>query len=286
MSAAGVSVCYGRAARCVPAAIVSVLDTDEAAMTTAVPVTVALDFDGVICDSARETALSAWRAGRTWWPEWAAAAPSPEQVARFLQVRPWLETGYQAVVMMRMVVDGLADVEFAEHLEEHCRESVARLGCSRDDLVQRFGRARDEWIERDVTGWLASHDFYPGVTAALRRALGRMDVYVLTTKQERFARALLESQGIDLPSDRLFGLESGRPKEDILGELVAGEGQPEVHFVEDRAETLRRVLAVPALAGVHLYYAAWGYGTAADRAWAQAERRVRVWSLAEFMDVG
>jgi FMN phosphatase YigB (HAD superfamily) len=254
-------------------------------MATVASVIVALDFDGVLCDSARETAFSAWRAGRELWPDWTTTEPPPEYVARFLQVRPWLETGHQAVTMMRMVADGLADVEFADHLEEHCREYQAQLGCGREDMVTCFGRARDEWIRRDLAGWLGSHDFYPGVTAAVHRARELLDVYVLTTKQERFARALLESQGVYLPEDRLYGLERGRSKEDILDELGRGEGCSEVHFVEDRAETLRRVLAVPSLSAVRLYYAAWGYGTPADLVWAQAEPRVRVWGLAEFLEL-
>jgi phosphoglycolate phosphatase-like HAD superfamily hydrolase len=261
-------------------------EVDGLAMATANPVIVALDFDGVICDSARETAVSAWRAGRGLWPEWAAEAPPPEYVARFLRLRPWLETGYQAIVMMRMIADGLPEAEFVERLEEHCRACLARLGCSRDDLVKRFGRTRDEWIGSDFAGWIASHDFYPGVIETLSRERAHLDVYVLTTKQERFARALLESRGLRLPPERLFGFDRGRAKEDILAGLVGGPERPAVHFVEDRAETLRRVLAVPTLAAVRLYYAAWGYGTVADLAWARAERRVRVWGLAEFLELG
>ena len=67
---------------------------------------VALDFDGVLCDSARETALSAWRAGAVYWPEWDRAAASESQIGRFIQLRPHLETGYQSVLIMRMIADG------------------------------------------------------------------------------------------------------------------------------------------------------------------------------------
>ena len=126
-------------------------------MTGALSVTVALDFDGVICDSARETAVSAWRAGRELWPEWASVVPPPEYVARFVRLRPWLETGYQAIVMLRMIADGVADAEFAERLDEHCRECLARLGCDRDELVRRFGRTRDEWIRDDFVGDRKAH---------------------------------------------------------------------------------------------------------------------------------
>jgi phosphoglycolate phosphatase-like HAD superfamily hydrolase len=239
----------------------------------------------VLCDSARETALSAWRAGRGFWPEWQTAEPPRTYLERFLQLRPWLETGYQAVIMLRMVADGLPDAEFAGPLAEHCRQWLSRLGVAREELVRRFGEARDTWIRDDFRGWLAVHDFYPGVVEAVRRALAHAEVFVLTTKQERFARALIESQGLFLPADRLWGLDRGRPKEADLMELAAGRGAGVVHFVEDRVETLRRVLAEPGLAGVRLYYASWGYGTAADLDWARQEPRVRVWGLDDFLDL-
>ncbi len=247
---------------------------------------VALDFDGVLCDSARETALSAWRAGRDLWPDWASPEPPAACVERFLRVRPWLETGYQAIVMMRMIADGLPDVEFAERLPAHCAAWLERLGLQREDLVRRFGAARDAWIREDLPGWLACHGFYPGVLETLRTALESMDVFVLTTKQTRFARALLESRGIPLPENRIWGLERGRTKRAELLALTAAAGAgAALHFVEDRAETLRTVLAEPGLAAVRLYYASWGYGTPADLEWARREPRVRVWSLGEFLSL-
>lgn len=245
---------------------------------------IALDFDGVLCDSARETALSAWRAGRQLWPEWSAGGPPADHVARFLEVRPWLETGYQAIIMMRLIADGAPDRAFAEELDEHCRRVLDEQGLQRQDLVRLFGQARDAWLRQDEAGWLAAHEFYPGVVEALQAAMERAEVVVITTKQERFARALLASRGVHLADDRLYGLERGRSKPAILGDLVMRPGaSARLHFVEDRAETLRQVLAEPALASVRLHYAAWGYGTPADLAWAHGEPRVRVWSLEDVL---
>ena len=34
----------------------------------------ALDFDGVLCDSARETGMTAWRAGQAIWSDWSVEA--------------------------------------------------------------------------------------------------------------------------------------------------------------------------------------------------------------------
>ncbi|MBN2449843.1 MAG: HAD family hydrolase [Lentisphaeria bacterium] len=247
---------------------------------------VALDFDGVLCDSARETAVSAWRAGGAYWPEWRGPEPPPALLQRFLEVRPYLETGYQAVIMMRMAADGLPDSDFSERLDEHCNRWLEKLGTTREGLVDTFARARDRWIAEDEADWLGRHRFYPGVAERLTAALADHDVHILTTKQERFCNALLAAAGIPVGPDRVQGLDRGCTKAAMLAALSARHRGCPVHFVEDRAEALRAVLALPELAAVRLYYAVWGYGTPGDLAWASRESRVRVWTLDTFLQLG
>ncbi len=247
--------------------------------------TIVLDFDGVICDSARETAVSGWRAGRTIWPEWAEPDPPAEHVDRFVAVRPYLETGYQAPLMMKMVVDGCSEAVFRDRLEEICERLMVRYGLNRAGLVAAFGAVRDRWIASDPADWLARHSAFPGTVSALHDALEKHPVYISTTKQERFVLALLRAWGVEFPAERLFGLDRGKTKCQVLAELQAdggGESRP-VHFVEDRLETLRRVQSTAGLEAVRLYYASWGYGTADHLAEARRNPRITVWDADEFL---
>lgn len=247
----------------------------------------ALDFDGVICDSARETALSAWFAGRVFWPEWQEQDPTDACLDRFVRLRPYLETGYQAVLMMRMITDGCPDRIFRDDLEATCERLIKELKTSKAELVQRFGEARDTWMARDLNDWLAANRPFPGTVEAVRAAMARHPVYILTTKQERFAQALLAAWGLAFPADRLFGLEAGRSKEKLLAELsVQHAGEPvRIHFVEDRVETLLRVAGDERLDAVRLYYAEWGYGTPEQLAQAQAHSRITVWREQDFLRI-
>jgi phosphoglycolate phosphatase-like HAD superfamily hydrolase len=249
---------------------------------------IALDFDGVLCDSARETAVSAWRAARALWPADMGPAEPPEPVVeRFVAVRPYLETGYQAIPMIRLVVDGCPESVFRDRFDEECERLMAALSLTREDLVARFGAARDSWIAADEADWLSRHRFYPGVLARLSAARRDHEVAILTTKQERFAAALLRSGGVDLPSERLIGFESGVPKEQTLAALL-GEARARdtaVHFVEDRLDTLRRVENTPELDRVRLYYAAWGYGTPTDLAAARSDPKITVWQTGDFLNL-
>jgi phosphoglycolate phosphatase-like HAD superfamily hydrolase len=248
------------------------------------PELLALDFDGVLCDSARETAMTAWRAGRSIWPEWQGEAPL-ELVERFGTLRPWLETGYQAIPIMRMAWEGLTATQLAVDYESHQQRIVAASQRSREELVGLFGATRDAWIRDDLAGWLGANRFFPGTVAALARALADgVPTTIVTTKQERFVMALLKGVGIDFPADRLYGLERGVSKETVLRQLLdAHAGR--VHFVEDRYETLARVITQPHLAEVQLYLATWGYCTPADLAAARDNRRVTCWRPEQFLQL-
>ena len=54
----------------------------------------ALDFDGVICDSAVETGVTAWKAASQIWHDLDTLLPSQELLEKFRLVRPVLETVY------------------------------------------------------------------------------------------------------------------------------------------------------------------------------------------------
>ena len=62
----------------------------------------ALDFDGVICDSAVETAITGWKAAGTLWGDMPTAAPQAI-IEQFRLIRPMIETGYEAILAMRLL---------------------------------------------------------------------------------------------------------------------------------------------------------------------------------------
>jgi len=251
------------------------------------------DFDGVICDSAPETAVTAWLGCRELWPQPGGAPARAAEVpaalqARFCRLRPVMHTGFEAIPLMRLIEAGEVDdaAIFAEF--PALRDGVmAREGAARERLQQVFGAIRDRLIAEDTAAWLGWNGFYPGMGALLAGAAARAPVYIITTKQERFAALLLSHEGITLPPGRVFGLEAGRSKPEILEGLL---GQPEhagatFHFVEDRADTLHDVIAREALRAVRLYLVDWGYNTPQQRSEAEATGRIRVVSQTDLAAV-
>jgi hypothetical protein len=130
-------------------------------------------------------------------------------VEKMRAVRPVVETGYENVVQIRLLYEGVhVDDMLATWHRSMLPEAMARLGCARGDLVKLFGGVRDDWIKNDLPGWLAPNRFYEGTVDPLREALAdgaNKEVYIVTTKQARFTEQLLvEMARVPFPPQRIY----------------------------------------------------------------------------------
>jgi phosphoglycolate phosphatase-like HAD superfamily hydrolase len=89
------------------------------------------------------------------------------------------------------------------------------------------------------------HRFYPGILEKLYQIQENAspDLFIVTAKAARFAKLLLEKQGIRLSEERIIGKECCRPKPQTLQMLIEQfDISPEqLWFVEDRLKTLQLV---------------------------------------------
>lgn len=258
----------------------------------------ALDFDGVLCDSCGESSLSAIKAAKVRWPslfEQVDAAMEEWIVEQMYTLRPVVETGYENLLLVRLLVeiqihsvrkssvaDGLSIQEILENWSKLKPTLMDEWQEDRESLVDLFGRVRDDWIENDFSGWIGANRFYPGTADALK--LSSSEAYIVTTKQSRFAEALLkELAGIDFPSERIYGLGTG-PKVKVLQQLqqmLEHQGL-KLHFIEDRLATLKDVIKEPALDNWNLYLVTWGYNTQKEREETEAIPRIQLIDLPDF----
>jgi phosphoglycolate phosphatase-like HAD superfamily hydrolase len=264
---------------------------------------IALDFDGVLIDSVGESSLSALEAARRLWGD--TIIPLDADLERagkrspllkdMAYVRPCVETGYENIVQIRLLLEGMdADYLLRNWRGEVLPQAMERWGLDRAALVKLFGRVRDEWIARDLEGWLAPNATYgEEVGQAVRACLQRGDeVFVVTTKQAQFTAALLkglaglpelagEEEETSASSNKPPGeggyariistTLSGRPKVAVLEELRAkhaGEGTRCV-FVEDKLSTLETTEKRFAQKGQknpwEILLVDWGYNTQEER---------------------
>ncbi|XP_010255309.1 PREDICTED: uncharacterized protein LOC104596025 isoform X2 [Nelumbo nucifera] len=258
----------------------------------------ALDFDGVLCDSCGESSLSAVKAAKIRWPGLFDGVDSAMEdwiVDQMHVVRPVVETGYENVLLVRLlleirmptirkssVADGLTIDRILDNWSKLKPVIMEEWDENRESLIELFGKVRDEWIEKGLSSWIGANRFYPGVPDALKFASSR--IYIVTTKQARFADALLrELAGVTIPSHRIYGLGTG-PKVEVLKQLQSKEENKglTLHFVEDRLATLKNVIKVPELDGWNLYLGDWGYNTQKEREEAATIPRIQLLELSDF----
>lgn len=247
------------------------------------PTIYALDFDGVICDSAVETGMTGWKAACTLWEDMPKSTPQI-MIDQFRIIRPIIETGYEAILAMRLLYLG----ESVEAIYSDYGDKMQRLlqdaQISVDDLKKLFGETRDIWIADDLADWVNMNPLFDGVTAKLQQ-MGQQHIwYVVTTKQERFVKQILKANAIELTDERIFGLDRNMSKVEVLKELLKKHPNTTTYFAEDRLPTLINVLKHKELASVKLIFALWGYNTAEDKTLA-AQQAFTLQQLNNFLEL-
>lgn len=254
-------------------------------MIANIPQVLALDFDGVICDGLIEYFETAWR---TYCQIWKPSLPTPPAnlAASFYQLRPVIETGWEMPVLIRALVLGITEAKMRQDWAAISAQLLKEAELTAADIGTKLDQLRDEWITTDLASWLSLHRFYPGVVEQLLSLLtSPVQPVIVTTKEGRFVRALLQQQGVQMPEQQIIGKESKRPKHQILRELIGRTGTPlSLWFVEDRLKTLQLVQQQPDLDAVKLYLADWGYNTPAERESAQNDPRIQLLSLSQFAE--
>ncbi|NJL62959.1 MAG: HAD family hydrolase [Methylacidiphilales bacterium] len=254
-------------------------------MTAIIPTILASDFDGVICDGMVEYFEVAWR---TYCQIWASTKQiaSDELASKFYSLRPVIETGWEMPVLIKALVEEIPEETIIKDWSSITKTILSRHNLQSSEIALRLDKLRDEWIENDLEDWMSLHRFYPGVADRIRSILAsEVQLYIVTTKEGRFAHKLLKKEGLDLPREVIFGKEVKRPKYEILRELKqkAGGSQASMWFIEDRLNTLQLVKQQSDLDDVKLFLADWGYNTPSERVIAHNDRRVNLLSLGQFV---
>ena len=189
----------------------------------------------------------------------------PEKIAQFRAIRPMIETGYEAILAMRLLYLEEPPAALARDFANKSQTLTQAAQVSVDDLKHLFGVTRDRWIANDLADWISMNPLFDSIAETLYGLGPASDWYVVTTKQERFVQQILQANAITLPSERIFGLDRNMSKVEVLTGLLQTHPDASLHFVEDRLPTLLNVLKTDGLKTVKLYFALWGYNTAEDK---------------------
>ncbi|HEY9639476.1 MAG TPA: HAD family hydrolase [Coleofasciculaceae cyanobacterium] len=256
-------------------------------MVNETPTILALDFDGVLCDGLIEYFQTAWR---TYCQIWTPVDQIPPEglAEQFYRLRPVIETGWEMPILVRSLLQNIPVAKLFSDWPTIAQQQIQAIGLTPVEIAARLDGIRDQWIAADADHWLAQHRFYPGIIARLQQMVNSGSLpFIVTTKEQRFVRQLLQQQQIELPESQIFGKEVKQPKSQTLRLLIQKYSEDTdqsatVWFVEDRLKTLQNITLEPDLEAVKLYLADWGYNTETDREIARQDPRIHLLSLAAF----
>lgn len=254
-------------------------------MPADIPQILALDFDGVLCNGLLEYFQTSWRTYcQIWQPD--SQIPPQGLAEKFYRLRPVIETGWEMPVLVRALVLEIGEDKIIEDWSAIAQEIVTSEHINAAESGKKLDTIRDEWIRADLDSWLALHRTYPGVIERLSEILKEQttELFIVTTKEGRFVKQLLQQQGIQLPEERIIGKECKRPKYQTLQKILAEfqHDASQLWFVEDRLKTLQLVRQQPELQAVKLYLADWGYNTKAHHQVVRNEASINLLTLDQF----
>jgi len=240
----------------------------------------ALDFDGVICDSAGEAFRVTVETFAAMFPEYPLAPSAGEDAglfARFLEAMPLGNRAEDYAVLLAASVRAVPLPDQAAYDAFRATLAPERLRA----FHKQFYRVRAAWAARDPEGWLAHMRPYAGFCDLLRRRAGNVRLAIATAKDRGSVRKLLARYGVaDLfPDGFVLDKEAGEKKREHVTKLAAqlGCALAEVTFVDDKVNHLEDVAAL----GARCVLATWGYNGPRERRIAEA-RGFLVCSLDDF----
>lgn len=227
----------------------------------------ALDFDGVICDSAHEVFLVGLRTFKDF-------LPGSALVSRFLDGSPrareldGLFAAFSDLLPLgnRAEDFGVALRALEDNVEIAGQEDYDRYYATLEpDWLRsfhlRFYQQRAMLRDHDREGWIRLHSAYTGFTDRLESISERVRLAVVTAKDHTSARLLLAHFGLDsmFADELILDKETGIRKSVHLETLQTRLDVPfeAITFVDDKVNHLLEVTCL----GVGRVLAGWGYNT-------------------------
>lgn len=250
----------------------------------------ALDFDGVISDSAPEAFIVALRT-------YAALRDDPEVLQMRRRVESRSATELRVDPLYRRFVEmmplGNRAEDFAVEISLLARETEVHDQAAFDEAFaaepaaflesfhDRFYETRADLRESDPERWARLLGPYPDFVSVLRRRASDVDLAIATAKDCTSVHLLLREYGIDdlFPEECVLDKAAGRSKRAHLEHLHerTGVAYPEMVLVDDKLNHLDDVAGL----GVSGVLATWGYNGEREQQSARQHGH-RVCSLSDF----
>ncbi|RQW00807.1 HAD family hydrolase [bacterium] len=216
----------------------------------------ALDFDGVLCDTLDECLITSINAYRK-------LSGNPARVSSLLEVKPdWVKWFRKNRPFVKPAGEYWIMAYWLH--EEGGRLSGAefeKLKCKHAATIEKFRpvffEVRAELRNKDEQSWIALHKPFSQAMEGLAGLSEQFDIYFVSNKDRDSIGVLCRHLGLEIPDSRILTGEKGKTKPEMIGEIVYERGMKaqDILFVDDQLDHLFDV----AETGAKCFWASWGY---------------------------
>ncbi|MDA1196501.1 MAG: hypothetical protein O2779_00890 [Nanoarchaeota archaeon] len=217
----------------------------------------ALDFDGVICNSLHDGLVTAKNTYLRFYPK--SSLANRDISDEFVKLRCFVENARDFFVVLRSLEEGIA-INTQKEFEEYQKGFGKPLLQS---YYEYFYDDRD-LLQQDIKAWCAMSPPYEHFLSVLKE-MDLSKVFIVTSKDFKSVRILLDHYGVALPSHHIFDNRI-RSKLKKLGML--GVPLEEVAFVED---LFANILPIKKGSPVKCFLATWGFNNSEQQKVASEE---------------
>lgn len=216
---------------------------------------VALDFDGVICDSADECMVTSWNAYAQLFGTTSRVSGIAELSSHHIEcyrrnrylVRPAREYG----LLWHLVLSG------NERIDESTFTAAAiEHSPWMKQFETLFFQTRRDLQDKDPEKWIELHNQYTEASEC-RERLHRYPLYLVTNKDAHSVALFNQFWNLNIPDENRFTFNSGLSKREALQIIITRNSisPSQLYFVDDHPNHLEDVVSV----GVQCRWASWGY---------------------------
>jgi FMN phosphatase YigB (HAD superfamily) len=223
-----------------------------------------LDFDGVIFDSVDECLLTSYNAFLEHQNNLKSILTKLEDIplnvkSEFLRTRQYVREPNGYFVLHKMMSES-KEINGYESFNERFKYFRNLL----EGYDDTFYSIREKLRRNYEQYWLSLHKVYPWVKKGWTELGKIFDCQIVSNKDSRSIKLLMNSEGMVINENKIYGKEFGFDKrliiKDILGKLSGKKAS--VSFVDDNYFNLFEAKEFK----VSLFFANWGYGRLPDSA--------------------
>jgi len=212
---------------------------------------IALDFDGVICDSK----IECYSIAVYLFNEIRAKCINPsifidENFSILKELRPLVYSGEDYFYIVLSIIDNKPITDL-NSLNE-CKKD---FDIEDRVIAKKFYETRSNFREKNLDEWCALNPLFPSIKEKLVSLISRYNIIIVTTKDRSSVEMILKYNNIEHRKIEIFGRELLTEKNQILCDFINDRNINYMPFLEDRVETLLDINVTK----IGRFLADWGY---------------------------